>query len=348
VRRQTASAAVVLLVAGFLIYALGTTLNYHRYSHDVIEEMMYFPSGTLLDVASVGYETLVADMLWLRGIQYYGEHRRTDRSYPLAEHVFSTITDLDPRFIGAYRFGAFVLGQDVGQPAAGIDLIKKGMRHNPGNWQLPFDLGFLYFIQMDDSRTAAHFFNFAARQEGAPELAKRFSAFAYRKAGKNRMAKALWEEIYHSSDNPVMRETAEHALKNIIRDELADSLEIRIERFLAGKGRRPDTLGELVEAGLLRRVPRDPYGGRYFIDSVTGKVWSTSAVSETAERTGRYVQRLLDRYYDQHGHYPGRLEDLVKEGLVQELPRVSGTSITYDSSEGVVRYILSTGGEHWD
>jgi hypothetical protein len=335
----------VLLVAGFLVYVLGTTLNYCRYSEDVVEEMMYFPSGHLLEVASVGYETLVADFLWLRGIQYYGEHRRTDRSYPLAEHVFSTITDLDPWFVGAYRFGAFVLSQDVGQPAAGIELIRKGMQHNPGQWQLPFDLGFLYFLEMDDHKRAAHFFRFASWQEDAPGLAKRFSAFAYRKAGKNAVAKALWEEIERSSDNDVMKETAEHALKTIVREELADSLAVRVAKFRSSTGRLPHTLSELVGAGLLHGVPPDPFGGKYFIDPESGMVMSTSRVSEQAGHTKRYVERLLQRYHRQEGGYPRLLGDLTAKGLVENLPQVPGTRTVYDPENGTVDYVLTREGD---
>jgi hypothetical protein len=344
VNKRVVPALAIIIVAGFLLYVLGANLNYRRYSDDIIEELMYFPSGRLLDVASLGYETLIADLLWLRGIQYYGEHRRTDRSYPLAEHVFSTITDLDPGFIGAYRFGAFVLGQDAGQPVAAINLIKKGMLHNPGRWQLPFDLGFLYFIQMDDSRSAAHFFRFAAQQEGAPDLAMRFSAFAYRKAGKTKLAKALWEEIHRSSDNEVMRETAEHALKSILRDEMADSLEARVARFRSSMGRQPVTLSELVRAGLLSRIPQDPFGGRYFIDTESGRVLTTSAVSEQAGRTKRYVEKLIGRYRDQKGRYPRNLSDLEATGLVASLPQVPGTLTEYDPARGTVEYILNRGG----
>ncbi len=330
-----------LLVAGLLIYQLGVTLNFHRYSNDVVEEMMYFPSGRLLEVASMGYETLVADLLWLRGIQYYGEHRRTDGSYPLAEHVFSTITDLDPCFVGAYRFGAFVLTQDVGQPVAAIRLLKKGMLHNPGLWQLPFDLGFLYVMEMNDHASAAHLFRFASWQDGAPELAKRFSAFAYRKAGKTAIAKALWEEIERSSTNDVMRETADHALKSILRDELAESLAVCVERFRSSTGTAPRVLTELVGAGLLRTVPPDPFGGQYFIDPESGTVLSTSAVSERAGRTKRYVERLLERYRLQEGAYPRSLTGLEDAGMAESVPRVPGTLAEYDPENGTVDYVLT-------
>jgi hypothetical protein len=340
VKRQVAISLAVLVVAGSLIYALGVTLNFRRYSDDVVEEMMYFPSGQLLEVASMGYETLVADLLWLRGIQYYGEHRRTDRTYPLAEHVFSTITDLDPWFVGAYRFGAFVLSQDVGQPVAGIRLIKKGMLNNPGQWQLPFDLGFLYFMEMDDNIRAAHFFRFASWQADAPQLVKRFTAFAYRKAGKNAMAKALWEEILQSSSNNVMKETADHALKCIIRDETADSLAVRTDRYRAATGKAPRSLADLVRVGLLRSVPPDPFGGEYFLDERSGRVLSTSAVREHADQTKRYVERLLKRYLDEKGTYPESLTVLEDSGLIESIPAVAGTHVEYDPVNGTVDFVL--------
>jgi hypothetical protein len=158
------------------------------------------------------------------------------------------------------------------------------------------------------------------------------------------MAKALWEEIDRSSQNDVMKATAEFALRNITRDELADSLEVRIERFQSSTGRRPSDLGELVEAGLLRKVPDDPFGGTYFMDPEGGAVLSTSAVLEAAERTTRYVERLVGRYRDQYGRYPENLADLEESGLVDALPRVAGTRIKYDSGNGTVEYMLNADG----
>jgi hypothetical protein len=342
--RRTAAYLAVIFVAGVLIYALGVTLNYHRYSDDVMEELMYFPSGKLLKLVSAGYETLVADMLWLRGIQYYGEHRRTDMSYPLAEHIFSTITDLDPSFIGAYRFGAFVLGQDVGQPVSGIKLIKKGMANNPETWQLAFDLGFLYFVEMDDSRAAARYFSYSARQKDAPAIAKRFSAFAYRKAGRTDVARALWQEIYRSSDNTVMKATAEYALRSILREEISDSLETTARAFESSQGRRPTALRELVTAGLISRVPDDPLGGVFFIDPGGGAVLSTSAVREASDRNRRYIERLLERYRRRFGRFPDRLGDLEASGLVDSLPSVPGTTLRYDPQQGAVEFAVNKEG----
>jgi hypothetical protein len=141
-----------------------------------------------------------------------------------------------------------------------------------------------------------------------------------------------------------MRETAEYALKAILRDQLADSLEVRLKRFQALEGRRPATLLELVTTGLVRSIPQDPLGGEYFLDPETGAVLSTSAVADEADRSKRYVERLIGRYRDQQGHYPRSLSDLEKSGLVESVPSVPGTLAEYDSATGTVEYVLTRDG----
>jgi hypothetical protein len=329
-----------LAVCAVGIYSLATVLSYERYSGDVREELMYFPSGRLLEAASAGYQTLAADLLWLKGIQYYGEHRRSDMEYHLAEHIFDTITDLDPKFVGAYRFGAFVLAQDAGLPTAGAELLMKGMRNNPRQWQMPFDLGFLYFITVKDNAKAARYFEIASGFEGAPDIAKRFTAFAYRKAGRPEVALSLWTEIYESSPNEIMRETALHAIKNITLEAVTDTLTGIANDFTASRGRYPTDLGELVSAGYISKVPQDPFGGRYFFDAESRRVLSTTDVNREAERWTTTLQKCIDRYFDRVGAYPQELADLVTEGLIGELPAVPGADVRYDPSRGTVRYVL--------
>ncbi len=330
----------VLVLAALAICMLGARLNHYRYSGDVIEELTYFPSGRLLHLADLGYDALVADLMWLKGVQYYGEHRKTDREYPLAEHVFSTITSLDPGFIGAYRFGAFVLAEDVGTPAGAVDLLRKGMRNNPERWEIPFDLGFLYFVVLDDNPKAAHYFRLASGFPNSPDITKRFTAFAYRKSGRVDLARALWEEIYRSSQNKMMRESAAFALKRIDLDDASELLGGLVGRFQDLTGRSPYNLEEIVRAGLMGEIPRDPFGGRYFLDPQTEKVLSTSRVATEAEGMKRYVERSIRRYRDMKGHLPQSLAELKTEGLIDEIPIVAGTEVRYDPVTGTVEYDL--------
>ena len=89
---------------------------------------------------------LAADFVWLRGIQYYGYHLMSDRKYEWLGHVFGILTSLDPRFIGAYHFGAMTLAWDARKPHEAMDFLTTGMKTNPMSWQIPFDAGFICYM----------------------------------------------------------------------------------------------------------------------------------------------------------------------------------------------------------
>jgi tetratricopeptide (TPR) repeat protein len=326
----------VMIAAGAAIVRLGATLDQRRYADDIIEELTYFPSGRFMTLADLGFGTLIADAMWLRGIQYYGTHRKSDRAYPLAEHVFATLTDLDPQFINAYRFGALVLAEDVGATGAAIDLLRKGIRNNPDRWEIPFDLGFIHFVQRNDWARAAHYFRFASRLENSPEITRRFTAFAYKKAGRTDLSRALWEELYASTDNAVMKETAEAAIKNICIDETTQALSGAVAKFHEATGRVPTGLSDVVKAGLAKEVPAEPFGGFYFIDPATGRVLSTSRVTVLAAKAVAVLQKAVERHNGRTGSLPQSLADLVSEGLVEQLPEVEGARLAYDPASGTV------------
>jgi tetratricopeptide (TPR) repeat protein len=179
------------------------------------EELFYFPSGRLLRGAALGNEALVADLAWLRAIQYYGEHRKTDRAYPMMGHIFDIITTLDARFVNAYAFGALVMGQDEGQMDAGIALLQKGIANNPESWFLPFEAGFLYYLVAKDAKLASLYFSRAARLPGCPDHVCRFAAHTSGRAGYSENAIRLWQEIAHTTPNEEIRRMAERKIEQL-------------------------------------------------------------------------------------------------------------------------------------
>ena len=58
------------------------------------EELAYYPSGRALIPATLGHSETAADLAWMRAVQYYGEHRRTDLRFLRLEHVFEILTTL--------------------------------------------------------------------------------------------------------------------------------------------------------------------------------------------------------------------------------------------------------------
>lgn len=215
--RSTALRAALpfLLSAGLLAAAGALQAGMsRRLTAPPVDELLYYPSGAYARQAALGYETAASDVAWLRGIQYYGEHRLTDQKYDLIGHVMSVVTDLDPRFEQPYVFGAFVLAQERKDVSGGLELLAKGRRANPLSWRLAFETGFLYYVCAHDYAAAAQFFARASRLPGHPEYAERFAAFASQRAGERGMAILLWRRVL-ATGNEYMQDVARRELARL-------------------------------------------------------------------------------------------------------------------------------------
>ncbi|MGE5176272.1 MAG: tetratricopeptide repeat protein [Hyphomicrobiales bacterium] len=214
-------AALPFLVSGALLAGAGAVhaALERRSAAPPVDELLYYPSGTYVRQASLGYETAASDVAWLRGIQYYGEHRLTDQKFDLIGHVMSVVTDLDPRFEQPYVFGAFVLAQERKDVPAGLALLAKGREANPESWRLAFETGFLYYVCAHDFAAAGRYFAMASRLPGHPAYAERFAAWANERAGRRDVAILLWKRVL-ATGNEYMQETARRELRNLGVEDL--------------------------------------------------------------------------------------------------------------------------------
>lgn len=186
-----------------------------------LAELAYYPSGRALKPATLGHAETAADLAWLRAVQYYGEHRRTDLRFLQLEKVFDVLTSLAPQFESPYVFGAFALAQEGRDFPAAERLMLKGLEANPASGRLAFELGFLYFVRPGGRELdkAAECFERAARAPDAPPQAVRFAAYARQHAGSLAVAMLLWDEVRRTSPNRFLREMAEREMR-----ELQDAL----------------------------------------------------------------------------------------------------------------------------
>jgi hypothetical protein len=100
VRRR---ALVPLLVAVAL--ATGKVAVTRRLSAEAATtpyDLRYLPSARAARWASLGHPTLVANLYWLRAVQYMGDPKAGARGWDKLFPVLDLVTDLDPRHGYAY------------------------------------------------------------------------------------------------------------------------------------------------------------------------------------------------------------------------------------------------------
>lgn len=214
--RGRSGLAATLLVVALLVASAGLLNRSYRASRGTrsVDELLYYPSGVWVRQAALGYETAAADLAWLRGIQYYGEHRLSDQRYDMIGHVMEIVSELDPRFIQPYVFGGFTLAQELKQPERGLALLERGMRENPDNWRLAFEVGFLHYVCRHDYPSAARFFTLASRMKDAPDYVARFAAWSNQRAGNTATAILLWKRV-EATGNKYMQEVARRELARL-------------------------------------------------------------------------------------------------------------------------------------
>ncbi len=252
----------IVILATLLIFNQMQIDKRMKKKERLVEELMYFPSGKFINQISSGYDDVLSDFVWMRFIQYYGQHMLTDLEFRYLKHILDILTTLDPRFIVAYTFGSLLLVTNVNDVDAGLELLDKGMRANPLKWQLPYMKGFIYYIYLGKYKQAGKFFKIAAHLPQAPDGVRRFAAFVYQRAGSIEISLYLWWELYLTTKNPWEQEVAVRSIKKCT----IEKLERLIDKYIQVKGKFPETLDVLIEAGYLKKIPLAPDGGKYYIN----------------------------------------------------------------------------------
>ena len=217
---------------------------------------------------SLGYNGLLADIYWTRAVQYFGwKHKQRSHEYPLLYPLLDITTELDPQLIVAYRFGATFLAQEppdgAGQPERAVKLIEKGIRANPDDWHLYYDLGFVYAMNLGDYQAAADVFERGSKLPHTHPFLRILAADMAQHGGDLNTARLMWETTYNSTDDPGIRSNAMRHLQALDVDETVPKLEDVVRQFKEKTGVQPTSFGQLVQSGWLRRIPTDPLGMPY-------------------------------------------------------------------------------------
>lgn len=274
---KTFSSSVAVLMAA--IVGLQIVRERHATSLDLDQPLLYVRSGTLLEKVSLSYDAVMADVYWIRALQHYGGTRlskKTDKRYDLLYPLLDITTSLDPKFAIAYRFGAIFLAEGYpdgpGRPDQAIELLKKGMRAQPGKWQYLHDAGFIYYWWLQDFRSAAEWFDRASRVPGSPWWLKSLTATTLVLGGDRASSRMLWQQILETADNDWLRQSALLRLAQLTALDHLDQLSALVARYTRSTGQLPPSWDALVRAGLLAQTPVDPGGFPYHLDPATGAV----------------------------------------------------------------------------
>ncbi|MBN2199080.1 MAG: hypothetical protein JW747_04450 [Candidatus Aminicenantes bacterium] len=237
--------------------------------------LRFLPSGRTLKAVSLGYSSLLADVIYIWAIQYYSDPSIDDR-FSRLDHIFGVISDLDPKYSEPYLIGALIAAYEARDPGLALKVLDGAMEKNPDDWIYPFEAGHYAQMMMKDFPLAQDYYRRAMELPGAPDIAKRLYANALFRSEDFGSAWETWLEVYRTAPDERIRKIASNHLYQVKAALDIRRIDEAVARFRDRFGRPPLSLEQLVRAGLLETLPRDLDDTPYVYDPETGE--TTTAV----------------------------------------------------------------------
>lgn len=296
-----------ILALGLLAVLIPTTHIAHLFLNNIYKNnpvktqtTFNLPSPDITKVATLGYDHFVADILWLELIQYLGESF-TLRYNPEVYSLVDNITTLDPEFEDAYIYGSYALVDNKEYDKA-MTILDKGMKNLPDKWYIPYQAGFIYYINKKNKPAAISYFKKAGKIPGSPEVIPRLIAQIYSKTGKDiDIQITLWNQVYDKAKKENDKYNMDKAYQKLVDLKIQKDLEtIReaIDKYnekyekqksenvvtdnssstqpqLTADITTPKPLKDiktLVTEGYLSQLPLDPFDRPYIFNEKTQEV----------------------------------------------------------------------------
>lgn len=269
------SLAVLLTVAVTLQIVRDRAYAFAR----VEKQVLYVSKPEVMRRVALSYDSLLADVYWVRALQHYGGERQkpvSERDYGLLYPLLDLATTLDPRFTVGYRFGAIFLAEPkpggAGRPDQAIALLEKGIRFNAKKWDYYHDIGFIYYWNLHNYEKAADWFSRGGSLPGAPFWLRTYAAVMLTRGGDRQASRAMWTQMGQTDDSDWVQRMARLRLLQLDALDQIDLLSRIASNYTARTGRRPGSWEQLVAAGAIRGVPTDPAKTPYTLDPETGRI----------------------------------------------------------------------------
>lgn len=246
-----------------------------------LEKLGYTPQGELYKSVLGEFRWFMGDYLTFKSIIYYGGkiNELRQRKYKEVEfyNLFRTIETsiiLNPYHEDSYYFAQAAFVWDIGRVKEVNALLKYVMKYRTWDYRIPFFLGFNYSYFMKDYEKAAKYFRKAAKISGSPLFTKLAARYFY-EGGETELGIVFLKFMYENARKEAVKESYKLRLEALKKIKM---LEDGVSEYKKRFNSLPENLDQLVEKGILDKIPQDPYGGEFYINE-KGKIRTTSKLT---------------------------------------------------------------------
>jgi tetratricopeptide (TPR) repeat protein len=247
-------------------------------SKPFVEKLGYVPSVGVFKSVAVDQKELVSASLVLKVLMYFGSllekavnQFSVPPDYKSMSRLLHGAVKLDPYNMDAYYFAQSFLTWDAKQYKLANDLLDYGMKYRSWDWSLPFYAGFNSAFFLKDYAAAAKYYQIAGELSGS-DLNKLLAGRYLQQSGQTDLAIGYLSAMLKGEKNPALRKN--YQLRLTAFQEVR-RIEVALHHYLKADESAPATVERLISGGFLTPPPKDPYGGRFYLEP-NGMVATTS------------------------------------------------------------------------
>jgi tetratricopeptide (TPR) repeat protein len=278
---------VLLLALALLLTGAQLKLTDLRDSRPPEARLGFFPPAPVIRVLSADHYQFISHLISLQCLFYFGTLVEKRSQLPEFSRIYQalfTSTRLDPYNMDAYYLAQAVLTFESGNIQRVNELLEYGFQHRTWDWYLPFFISFNYAYFVKDYEKAAVYLTKAAELNPKVHWFASLAARYYYEGGSTTLALAYLKEMIATTRSDAIK-------KRLVMRAAAFEKILQIEQAMEAYKKHlqqdPKDLTDLVKAGILARIPVDPYGGSFYLDD-RGRVRTTSKLAPIERKNGTH------------------------------------------------------------
>jgi hypothetical protein len=231
----------------------------------------------MVRITDMGFHPAVASFLWANTMPTILDLFFRGHAEYFTDLAF--LNAVDPKMSYPYAFSVLTLpiiptSSYPNAVSQSFVIGREGLANADSDWRIPYYMAINYYLQLNDFKDAAHYFDIAAQTPGVPDYAARFALnFGVNQRERDRV-RNLWITVYESTNDPA---TKARAAAYVARLNDLDYLDAASKAYKTRYGAYPTSTDVLVASGIIPSVPQDPFGFTFVIQND-----GTAGINKTA------------------------------------------------------------------
>lgn len=291
--------SIALVLFPLHLYLL-TAISYTNKNFSKFDERSAVIPSPLIKITSLEFDGLASDIVYLKTLVFFGStltgtSRRTatDQEFQWIYRMLTVSTDLDPYFLDPYLFANATLTWEANKVRETNVLLEKGIRYRDWDYWLLFYLGFNHFYFLGENDKASYYLMEASKKPGSSPFYGHLGARLAYNSNKIENAIIFMENILETINDKTIHHDYELRLQAL---KAIHFLQTGVDEYKNKYGVLPTHISKLRELNIIDKIPTDPYGGEFYIDT-NGAVKTTSDMRSIEKNVNSHItnkQRLTD------------------------------------------------------